>query len=309
MTGMTRMFTRRRFLLAATVSGLATALPAETLRWQGMALGARAQILIDHPEAARLTAMARAEIARLEDVFSLYRPGSDLSRLNTQGRLDAPPFELLDCLAVARRAHRLTGGRFDPTVQPLWQVLAEAGAAGLVPEATRLAAARARVGFDRVRFATDAVVLDTGQALTLNGIAQGYIADRVTHLLKAEGLSDVLVDTGEIVARGAPAGQGGWSVRIAGTTRRLSLRDRALATSASHGTVIGQRQGHILNPFGGPEGGGRQVSVSADSAALADALSTGLCLLDTASEAHGLLAGARGVRLESFIAEDAAPKS
>lgn len=199
---MTKGFTRRRFLLAASVSGLATALPAETQHWEGRALGARARILMDHPEAARLTAMARAEIARLEGVFSLYQPESELVRLNRDGRLDAPSFELLDCLAVARVAHRVTGGLFDPTVQPLWRVMAEAVEQGRAPPAARITKARERIGFDRVRFAPEAVVLGQGQALTLNGIAQGYIADRVTRLIKSEGLADVLVDTGEIVARG-----------------------------------------------------------------------------------------------------------
>ncbi|KUF10979.1 thiamine biosynthesis protein ApbE [Pseudoponticoccus marisrubri] len=294
--------TRRRFVIAACASGLATALPAETTRWQGMALGARAQILMDHPDAARLTRLARAEIARLEGIFSLYRADSELSRLNRDGVLEAPPFELLDCLSTARLVFGATNGAFDPTVQPLWAALAEAHAAGRAPDPAALEVARARIGFDRVSFDTSRIRLDAGQALTLNGIAQGYVADRLSALLRAEGLRDVLVDTGEIVARGRRAGQGGWPVRIADSPRRLMLRDRALASSATFGTVLDAagRQGHILRPTGAAEVPMRRVSVSAESAALADALSTGLSLVDGIDAALVSLRQVPGARIELF---------
>ncbi|MCT8159991.1 FAD:protein FMN transferase [Pseudoruegeria sp. SHC-113] len=300
---MSQHLSRRRFLLAAAASGLATGLPAETLRWQGTALGARAQILMDHPGAARLTALARAEITRLERIFSLYDAGSELSRLNRAGVLAAPSFELLDCLSLARHVHRVTEGRFDPTVQPLWAALAEARSAGQALPPARLQRARALVGFDRVTFDSDAVRLGAGQALTLNGIAQGYVADRVAARLKAEGLADVLVDTGEIAARGAPSGQEGWGVSIAHSAERVVLRDRALATSHTYGTVLGAdgRQGHILRPFGGMPVARRQVSVSAKGAGLADALSTGLSLVEDRATAQRLVAGEKGVRLEAFL--------
>ncbi|NVO25373.1 FAD:protein FMN transferase [Donghicola sp. B5-SW-15] len=284
--------TRRRFLLAACAGGLASELSAQALRWQGTALGARAQIRMVHPEADRLTRHAVAEISRLERIFSLYGD-SELTRLNRDGRLVAPSFELLDCLAVARRAHDVTGGLFDPTVQPLWLALAEGGDVN---------AARDGIGFDRVRFDTSEVRLERGQALTLNGIAQGYVADRIAALLRAEGVADVLVDTGEISARGKPQAQPGWPVRIARTERRLMLRDRALATSATLGTVLDAagRQGHILHPTGAPVPD-RQVSISATSAAMADALSTGLCLVTGEAEVRACLARVEGARLEAIL--------
>lgn len=286
---------RRRFLTLTSAACLTATAPAHAFRWQGMALGARTQIILDHPEAEEIARAARNEIARLERMFSLYKADSELSRLNRAGVLEAPSFELLDCLAMARRVHDLTGGRFDPTVQPLWAALAEG-----VTDPDQLAAARAAVGFDRVRFDSAAVRLDAGQALTLNGIAQGYIADRVAVQMRAAGVRDVLVDTGEIIAMGARADGSDWPVRIAGTELRPRLRNRALATSASLGTVLDGdgRQGHILSPDG-TRGAARVVSVSARSAALADALSTGLCLVTHAGEAAGIAARAKA-RLEHF---------
>ncbi|NHX28111.1 FAD:protein FMN transferase, partial [Escherichia coli] len=127
--------TRRRFLTIASAACLVSPARADqAYRWTGTALGAKAQIVLDHPDAQVLARQAMAEIDRLEDIFSLYRPGSEITRLNAQGALEAPSFELLECLATARRVYQVSEGLFDPTVQPLWTAFAEARQAGHTPD-------------------------------------------------------------------------------------------------------------------------------------------------------------------------------
>jgi thiamine biosynthesis lipoprotein len=169
-------------------------------------------------------------------------------------------------------------------VQPLWTTYAEAFAAGRAPDGAALDAARGRVGWEAVEVAPGRVAFARpGMALTLNGIAQGDIADRVTDLLEAEGLGDILVDTGELRALGGRPGGGDWRVQLP-EGRSTGLRDRALATSAPLGTVFDAagRVGHILDPRSGrpAPASGRSVTVTAPTAALADALSTALCVLE-----------------------------
>lgn len=288
------MICRRRFLTILAGAGTGLALggtaPASAARWQGVALGARATIVLDHPEADRLIARARAEIARLEAVFSLHRLDSALAQLNRAGSLDGPPFELVELLALAGAVHEATGGAFDPTVQPLWALHAEHAAAGTEPGPAAIAAARRAVGFDGVRIAPDRIAFARpGMALTLNGIAQGYIADRVAALLAAKGLPGALIDTGEIRALGTRPDGTEWTVGLAdgagGVAERIRLRDRAVATSAPLGTVLDPagRTGHIIDPRSGRPGGlWQSVSVTAPRAALADGLSTAFCLLPRA---------------------------
>ncbi len=121
------MLTRRRFLAISAAVAPALALADTPLHVEtGFALGATVTLRLFHPEAPRLAALALAEIRRLERVFSLYLPDSAVSRLNRDGRLESPPFELLDCLSLAGAVHSASGGRFDPTVQPLWAALARA---------------------------------------------------------------------------------------------------------------------------------------------------------------------------------------
>ena len=277
--------TRRRFLVISAGLPALAALPARAnapYRWHGIALGAEAEILIDHPDAAAITARAAFEIARLENIFSLYRGDSALSQLNTAGHLDAPPFELLECLALSGQVHAATDGLFDPTIQPLWALYANRFSAGTAPSSADLTQTLSRVGWQGVRFDEASIQMRPGMSLTLNGIAQGYVADRIAAMLRAEGLSNLLVNTGEFRALGTTPDGASWPIHLtSGGT--VGLQDRALASSATLGTTFDQAgtAGHILNPKTGQtaEPIWNLVTISADSAALADALSTAACLM------------------------------
>lgn len=296
--------TRRRFItisaaLAALPMGARAATPS--LIWTGQALGARASIRLDHPDADAIAARVRAEIERLDTIFSLYRTDSALVRLNRDGVLAAPPFELLDCLATAGSVHAGSGGAFDPTVQPLWALWAEAVTAGTRPTSEDIAAIPR--GWENVAFDSAAATLEPGMALTLNGIAQGYIADRIARLLADEGLDNILIDTGEMQALGGQPDGGNWPVTLE-SGMRLWLADRALATSAPLGTTFDQagQLGHILDPRRGVPVVGRwsSVSISADNAALADALSTAACLLTSQAEIQAMVANFPDARIEAL---------
>lgn len=302
------MTTRRRFLQisAAALGFAAEARASSVYRWSGVAMGAEASIRLSHPDAEAITARAAAEISRLEDVFSLYRAGSALSRLNRDGMLDAPPFELLECLSLAGRVFHASGGLFDPTVQRLWQVHAEAALTGRPPEPERIAAALAVTGWGGVALESGRIALRPGMALTLNGIAQGYVADRVTTLLEEEGLTNILVDTGELRALGGHPDGGGWPVRFDLPDGRFFLRDMAVATSAPLGTVLDAagKVGHIIDPRVGSAAGStwRSVSVTAPSAAVADALSTAACLCAAQADIARMVGQFDGARVLRLVA-------
>lgn len=293
------MTTRRRFLTIAAACALAPGgLRAAPVHVEtAVALGARVTLRLQHPDAPALAAAALAEIRRLETVFSLYDPDSALARLNASGRLDLPPPELLDCLTLAGSVHDASGGRFDPTVQPLWQAEATATARGTALTAVERAAAQARIGWRRIALAAQAITLGKGQAITLNGIAQGYIADRVAALLAARGLTRALIDTGEMVA----LPEGSWPVGLPDGAR-LALSGRALATSAPLGMSFGAdgRRSHILDPLTGAPVAARwqAISISAPSAALADALSTAACLMENGNSITALCRRFAGARVE-----------
>jgi FAD:protein FMN transferase len=293
---------RRALRLIGAVGGLAVApglkavaavLPVEPRIWRGTALGAEASIVIYHPDAERarrLIGLCIAEIQRLEAIFSLYRADSALSNLNRQGYLGAPPADLVRLLAQARGMSEITGGAFDVTVQPLWSLYADhfrqadADPAGPRPEA--IAKTLTRIGYDAVTVNAAHIAFEKpGMAVTLNGIAQGYITDRVSDLLRAEGVENVLIDLGEARALGRREDGRPWKAGLADPkhpaqiVRVVELADRALATSAGYGTRFDSqgRHHHLFDPASGRSAGRYlSVSVMARTATVADALSTGL---------------------------------
>ncbi len=261
------MISRRRALqIFAATAAVPTAARAIEKRF---VLGAEVSITLDGP--ASLTGPAQTaawdEIERLEGQFSLYQP-SALTELNKNGVLSSPSPDFLNILSLSKRIFDATQGRFDPTVQPLWAAKWN----GI--ESTEI---DNTVGFDRVVFQTGTVKLDHGQELTLNGIAQGYITDRVIAALQEHGLTRSLVNIGEFRALSGP-----WQLGIAdpdfGLLAQVSLTDNAVATSSPSMMTLADGSTHIIDPTNRqntPEWS--TVSVIAPSAALADGLSTAFC--------------------------------
>ncbi|MBL6935960.1 MAG: FAD:protein FMN transferase [Alphaproteobacteria bacterium] len=291
---MTASIARRRFLaISAAGAGLqillpgavaASAAPQTLLRWSGLALGARSEILLNMPERARARTLIErvvSEIKRLERIFSLYRSDSAISRLNQDGHLGDPAPEFVELLSHAAAISEATGGHFDITVQPLWQLYSNYGdgpiSERLQRQVLKLVDYRA-VEVDRklVRFAR------RGMAITLNGIAQGYITDKVTRLLRNQGLDNTLVQLGETRALGTHPSGRPWLIGIENPAARrkskwtLPLENQALATSGGYGGPLAGPGNHIFNPHNGQSPGNHEsLTVVAGNAATADALSTG----------------------------------
>jgi thiamine biosynthesis lipoprotein len=291
---------RRRFMRIAAASAscgaasfatpLAWADPAP-VEWCGLAMGNLASIEIRHTDAARANRLldsAKAEIARLESIMSLYRPESALSVLNRDRMLREPPLDLVRVLSEAQRFGALTGGMFDVSVQPLWKLYADhfsrQGSDPAGPKPDLVARAAERVDYRALEIEPTIIGLGRpGMQVTLNGIAQGYITDRIVELLRNEGLDHVLVDLGEIRAIGGRDGRQPWRAGIEGPLNTkaelagLPLRDNALATSGGYGFQFdsGGRFHHIFDPATGScPHRYASVSVVAPDATTADALAT-----------------------------------
>lgn len=287
------------------VSRAAAPAAAERLQWRGRALGATAAITLAHPDSAalrRTLANCVGEIRRLERVFSLFEPESELCRLNRDGRLPAPSLDLRVVMAESHRISTRTGGAFDVTIQPLWSVYSEhfrrrpGDASG--PSEREIEGALASVDYRLVDIAAKRIAfMRPGMAATLNGIAQGYITDRVGAILRAEGFDRVLVNTGEIAALNRPADNRPWRVAIENPTTGnapeapLSLVNQAVATSRGGATRFDRagRYHHLFNPATGRSAHTHEsVTVIADSAMTADALSTALAVAPLAPNAEML---------------------
>lgn len=258
--------TRRRFL---TIAAASAAVPrsAHAEVWQGQAFGAEVSITIrgERRQAQRALSQARAVLRNIEGLFSLFDPNSALSHLNREGVLNTPEPHFLAVMGASDRAYHLTNGLFDPSVQQLWQALAQTHNRTAYVET---------IGWDRVQFDVQQVKLGIGQALTFNGIAQGYATDQVSEALSANGFSDVLVNIGEHRGIGGP-----WNLGLQdpehGLLGNRRLKDGAIATSSPQATPLGH-EGHIIH--GRAHARWSTVSVEAPTATMADSLSTAMVL-------------------------------
>lgn len=282
------MINRRRMLTilagSAALSMTGARAAVKPAQWRGIALGAPARIILDHPRAEDLIRRSVIEIARLENIFSLYRADSDLSRLNRSGTLEDPALELVELLSRCAALHERTGGAFDPTVQALWSLYAESHSRGQSPDEGQITRALSKTGWEGIELSSRRIAYRRpGMAMTLNGIAQGFIADRIAELMRANGVRDVLINTGEITALGLAPDNAPWQVAVQDERNSdVPLTDKAIATSAPLGTTFdaGETVGHIIDPRSGyPGGRWTSVTVIARSAAEADGLSTGFALM------------------------------
>lgn len=285
------MTTRRRVLSilagAAVLPAIGARASTGPTQWHGIALGAEARIILDHPNADALIAMAVGEIQRLENIFSLYQSDSQLARLNRDGVLHDPAFEMIELLSISSALNARTHGAFDPTVQSLWSLYAHEFSAGSQPDDAQILDALKLTGWNHVSYSPAKVAVDRpGVQLTMNGIAQGYIADRVSRIFRDNGVQDVLINTGEIAALGQAPDGNAWQVLLDNNDGPgISLLNRAVATSAPLGTTFDGAGvvGHIIDPRTGRNGANwSQVSVVADTAAVADGLSTAFCMMERA---------------------------
>lgn len=283
---------RRRFisLTAAAAALPSTALAnARSFKWTGSVLGAKAEIILyaQEQEDARVAVMSVLdEVRRLEAVFSLFNNDSEISRLNANGNLAAASHDLQQVLALCRRLFETSDGLFDPTIQALWRVKADWFArypAGDGPPPGLMRDALNLVGYDRVVVKNGAVTLGAGQALTLNGIAQGYITDKATRLLERLGWRHVLVGLGEYRANARkPDGQP-FTIKLDGIPRTIALSRGALASTSAGGFVFPARSPDLHNHLFDPATGispahWTNVHVSHPTALIADGLATTLAL-------------------------------
>jgi thiamine biosynthesis lipoprotein len=208
-------------------------------------------------------------VDRLEQELSRFVANSDVSRISTlaAGESTRVSPTTLECLAIARHLHDLTGGAFDVSI-----------GTGL-PD----------LELDPDTFTVHA--LRDGIRLDLGGIGKGYAIDRVAELLDEWEVRHALVHGGfsSVLALETPPDQEGWPLTLSApggreVLARLQARRQALSASGTRkgDHIVDPRTGRPASrraawvalpaPPAGPDGGG-------SPAAVAEGLSTAFMIL------------------------------
>ena len=235
------------------------------------------------------------ETDRLEEVMSLYKPVSELSRLNRTAHLHTQTVsqDLYRVIQESLHYSQITAGAFDVTVGPLaerWKAVGRGESAPSPAEEKKL---RSDVGYrkieliapDKIRFHSSRLTLDLG------AIGKGYAVDRAAAVLRSCGIECALMNFGgsTLYAIGFPPGHAGWLVHLCDPSSRIDphllLKGNSVSTSQqTPPSLLGLPSfGHIIDAVaGGPLELAAAVSVVADSATASDALSTALLLMGPA---------------------------
>jgi FAD:protein FMN transferase len=297
---------RRRFLTLATGSlagyGLFRALskdgsaanhaPAVSSEMQRVerhsyALGSEVSIIALHADRAlaeKALGECFDELELIESIMSIYRSQSQLSQLNASGILNKPHPYFVEVLKASQAIAEKSGGAFDITVQPLWALYSQAKKERRLPGASEIAAAMSKVDWRKLKVSSDCVhFAERGMAITLNGVAQGFATDRVSAILKKNGIADALINTGEIGSLGHKAENDSWRVGVQHPRQAdalsavVALDGRCLSTSGDYATCFSDDfvHNHIFDPATGDSPREfSSVSVLANNGTTADALST-----------------------------------
>ncbi len=264
---------------------------------------------------------ADALFFEIEKAVSGYRADSEVMRFNAARLTDWFPVSPATArLATeALRVAEVSGGAFDPTVDPLvrlWGFGAARRTVHRVPAQSEIDAALARVGWRKLSARIDPPALKKSQpdvAIDLSALTSGYALDELGARLDALGLRDYLLELGgALKAKGRSQHARPWRTGIEEPgmggdaempkPRRLACRvelaDKSISTSGSSKQFFeaeGRRFSHLIDARTGWPVTHNLVAVTvvADSCLEADALDTALMAMGP--EAAWKLASARNM--------------
>ena len=295
--------TRRRFIKILGLSSIGAMIggilinknnkPMHKVTWQGIALGAPSEITLYHHdkfEAQNILNNSVKKISDLENLFSLYKNNSQLSLLNKNGELYNPDIELLNLFNLSKNYSALTEGCFDVTVQPLWNLYNKSFLSkNSEPTQKEINNVLKLINWENIKISENKInYLEKGMSSTFNGIAQGYITDKVTEILINNGVNNTLVQLGEYRAIGNHPDNRKWKLLLSNPEHtngigEIEFENSAVATSAGLGTTFSPsgKHHHIFNPKNGLSSNKNlQVTIMAKTATEADALSTSFLIME-----------------------------
>ena len=233
----------------------------------------------------------RAELYRLDELMSVTKSHSDVSRLNTYGKAELSD-DTASVLRTALNAAELTDGALDVTIYPIVLAWGFTTDSHRVPGEAELFGLLKRVGWQKISLNGNSCTLPEGSMIDLSAVAKGYASDRLAALLRKGGVKSAIIDMGgNVYCVGAKADGSDWRVGIrdpwdnSALAALVTVQDKAVVTSCvrEHSFTDGDGRvyGHIFDPKTGlpAESGIISATVVGPRGVQCDALSTALCVM------------------------------
>ncbi len=255
-----------------------------------------------HAEEAVNAAME--EVKRLDALLSAGSASSEVYEINSAGQGTVSE-DMAKLLKRSEEIYESTEGLFDITIYPFMELWGFPSKSYHVPTETQLQSVLPLVGFEKLSFDGERILLSEGQKIDFGGIAKGYASDRVIEIFQSYGIENGLVSLGGNIQTIGVNQEGlPWNIGIRDPEgdqkdiiASVRISGKAVVTSGGYERYFeedGNTYIHIINPKTGYPADGDLVSVTIISGdgTLADALSTSVYLmgLEKAEEywrAHG----------------------
>ena len=261
------------------------------------AMATKFEVLFDAIDSDRYGLVEKALdlVGELESQLTVYNEESEIGVLNRKAFREEAPVEenLYALLKECRDLWVETEGAFDVTLHALLKAWGVFRGPPRKLTAEQVEEHRKKCGQDKVHLNDETRTVRfgvEGLGINLGAIGKGYSLDRVGGLLLEGGLEHFLVHGGHssIVARGSSTWEKGWLISVAHpldwqkSVAKIRLLNESLSTSAlKRDTIEGERVSHTIDPRTGHPAETDLISVSvlAETAARAEALSTGLSVM------------------------------
>ena len=267
---------------------------------------------LNNDEKKQVEAIINSTFDEGNKIFNKWNPDSELSQLNKMKAGETRPLspQLYQLLKQTQEIVEISGGLFDPTIEPLQELWKSYLNKGQEPPQYAINEILPEIGWNHIHFEKGIFFKDNDHtALDLGGIAKGYIVDLLADRLKNSGYPDVFVEWGgEIRTTGKHPDNRDWNVFISNegdvdpdhAVAIVTLKDQAIATSGDYNqywtigdSVVGEPvvYFHIINPkthrpLQKLDHSISSVSVLASTCTLADGLATTAMMFPTVEEAR-----------------------
>ncbi len=238
---------------------------------------------------------AIAEITRIENLISEWKPESQVSLINKNAGI-APvkvDKELLDLTERGLYFSKITDGAFDISFAAMDKIWRFDGSMTEMPSPETIKKSVEKVGYENIKIDKERSTIFLklpGMKIGFGSIGKGYAADKAKELLIKKGVPAGIINaSGDMNTWGKQVNGTPWTVAITNPLNKnkvfavFPLHQNAVVTSGNYEKFVminGKRYSHIINPVTGyPASGLCSVTVLGANAEMANGFSTSLMVL------------------------------
>ncbi|CAI9674191.1 MULTISPECIES: FAD:protein FMN transferase [Elizabethkingia] len=261
-------------------------------------MGSRFQITLvdkDSISAEQNIDKAVAEITRIENLISEWRPETQISQVNQNAGIKPIKVdkEVFDLTKKGIYFSKLTDGAFDISIVAMDKIWKFDDSMDELPSEQAIKESVRNVGYRNIILdSTNSTIFlkNPGMKIGFGSIGKGYAADKTRDLMKSMGVKAGIIDaSGDISTWGTQPDGKPWAIGINNPFNDhkmaaiLYFKENAVTTSGSYekyAEIHGKRYSHIMNPKTGyPSTGLTSVTITGPNATMANGFSTSIMVL------------------------------